>query len=601
MAVVYLTPGDLNAMQITRVLEFLNRAQTAQEIATRIEISNELDIGLRVGQHILDARARLGGHFETLQQVRSVREVGPERFTEIVAVLAGIPLPQFSPTALNELVRQEFAQHLSSVVAQSAGTSAYIIEVLNTQQALVGASHGIVIKVLDALTREPVPNLIIILETMGAVLRTQFGFETRQGEVISSVTGVDGTVRLSAEVDTTQNLTETQRIALTQALEQLDANAETPLQLQNSLAALSAQYENERETAFRNAVDIHFEAVEDQIVGAINQQDFLHQWQYFTVLLRIYVQKQEVGATLQNAAIAAQGVHILRWKNWLLPWAQDYTQSLSNTAGLDKAFTNAKHRVKDGYGLTNTIIDTAHTFVATQRGRVAEKLGQQIAGKAMQVFLATQLDDLPEATQRTLFPSLSVASKSLRAIDKGALGLVSQARTDIEKVVDEKVKNPVISEELRAQLADIGNRLQRVATDTNHMQTDLSALRGDFTRIDTSIGTLNADLSRMNISLTTNTRDIAGIRTDVSRIDSDVVIIKGDIGRVNTNIGSITTSVARINSDVVSLSTRVGTVSGDLGRLNTDMSVVNGRVDGLQTRVGTLNIPVNPQGPGRIR
>jgi hypothetical protein len=601
MAVVYLTPSDLNAAQAVRVLDFLNRAQTPQEIATRIEISDELDVGMRVSQHILDARANLGGRFETLQQLRGVRSVGPERFTEIVAVLAGIPLPQFSPTALNELVQQEFARHAASAVAPAA-SAAYIIEVINPAQALVGASHSVTVKVLDAITREPIPNLIVILEAMGAVLRTQFGFETRQGEVISSITGVDGTVRLSAQVDTAQNLAESQRIALTQALDKLDADAAAPQQLQNSLVALSTQYDNERETAFRNAVDIHFQAVEDQIVGAINQQDFLHQWQYYTVLLRIYVQRPPVGVEAQNTAIAAQGVHILRWKNWLLPWAQIYTQSLSNTAGLDKAFANAKQRTQDGYSLTNTIIDTAHTFVATQRGRVAEKLGQQIAGKAMQTFLATQINDLPESTQRTLFPSLNVASKSIRAADKGALGLVSQTRTDIEKVVDEKVKNPVMSAELKAQLADINGRLQQVAVDTGRVQTDLSALRGDFSRIDSGIGTITADISRINTSLASNTRDIATIRTDVTRIDADVVVIKGDIGRVNVNIGSITTSVARINSDVATLSTRVGTVSTDVNRLNTDMSVVNGRVDGLQTRVGTLNVPINPGGgPGRVR
>jgi len=476
---------------------------------------------------------------------------------------------------------------------------AFIIEAINPAQALVGATHSIVVRVLDATTREPVPNLIVILETMGAVLRTQYGFETRQGEVISSVTGVDGTVRVSAQVDTAQNLTESQRIALTQALERLDANAATPQLLQNDLVALATQYQNERETALRDAVDIHFQAVEDQIVGAINQQDFLHDWQYFTVLLRIYIQKSPVGDEQLNTAIAAQGVHILRWKNWLLPWAQIYTQSLSNTAGLDKAFENAKKNVQDSYGLTNTIIGAAQTFVATQRGRVAEKLGQQVAGKAMQTFLATQINDLPEATQRTLFPSLDVASKSMRIADRGTLGLVSQARTDIEKVVDEKVKNPPLNEALRAQLADIDGRLQRVSADTSAVQTNLSALRGDITRIDSGVTTINADISRINTNLATNTRDIGSIKTDVGRIDADVVVIKGDIGRVNVNVGNITTSMTRINSDVAALSTKVGTVSGDLGRLNTDMSVVNGRVDGLQTRVGTLNVPINPGGPVR--
>ena len=91
MAENYIKPEDVSIENIQRVLDFLNSAQSAEEIADTVEIPGERDVGIRVGQHILDRRKELG-KFTDIQQVADVPQVGPERFTEIVITLCRRPI-----------------------------------------------------------------------------------------------------------------------------------------------------------------------------------------------------------------------------------------------------------------------------------------------------------------------------------------------------------------------------------------------------------------------------------------------------------------------------------------------------------------------------
>jgi len=85
----YIKPEDVSSEGAQKILNFLNSAQSAEEIDKAVEIRDERDVGIIVAQHILDGRKELG-KFTNLQQVADVRQVGPERFTEIVNTLGGI-------------------------------------------------------------------------------------------------------------------------------------------------------------------------------------------------------------------------------------------------------------------------------------------------------------------------------------------------------------------------------------------------------------------------------------------------------------------------------------------------------------------------------
>ena len=86
----YIRPEDVSPHDAEKILDFLNAAQSAQEIADAVEIAHERDVGVKVGQRILDRREELGG-FTSLRQVADVPQVGAERFTEIVITLRGEP------------------------------------------------------------------------------------------------------------------------------------------------------------------------------------------------------------------------------------------------------------------------------------------------------------------------------------------------------------------------------------------------------------------------------------------------------------------------------------------------------------------------------
>jgi hypothetical protein len=90
MPIVYLEPSDLSALQAQQVLDFLNRATSAEQLGRDIEFPDEPDIGVRLGQRLLDAREALGGAYTDIAQVRAVRLIGPERFTEICVGALGL-------------------------------------------------------------------------------------------------------------------------------------------------------------------------------------------------------------------------------------------------------------------------------------------------------------------------------------------------------------------------------------------------------------------------------------------------------------------------------------------------------------------------------
>ncbi len=82
----YIRAKDVSEVDAERILAFLNNARTAKEIGDAVEIPDERDVGVGVGRNILAARKKLGG-FKDLKEIEAVKQVGPERFTEIVKCL----------------------------------------------------------------------------------------------------------------------------------------------------------------------------------------------------------------------------------------------------------------------------------------------------------------------------------------------------------------------------------------------------------------------------------------------------------------------------------------------------------------------------------
>lgn len=77
------TAEKVNTRETRNILDFLNSAKTAGEIADAIEIPGERDVGVRVARNILVEREKIR-KFTKLDQILAVPQVGPERFEEII-------------------------------------------------------------------------------------------------------------------------------------------------------------------------------------------------------------------------------------------------------------------------------------------------------------------------------------------------------------------------------------------------------------------------------------------------------------------------------------------------------------------------------------
>ncbi|MGP8319842.1 MAG: hypothetical protein ACT6FD_03500 [Methanosarcinaceae archaeon] len=83
-----IAPEEIDTKDAKKVLDFLNTVKTSKEIADTIEFPSETDVGIKVADNILENRSKLG-KFSDLKEIMDIPYIGPERFTDIVSILAG--------------------------------------------------------------------------------------------------------------------------------------------------------------------------------------------------------------------------------------------------------------------------------------------------------------------------------------------------------------------------------------------------------------------------------------------------------------------------------------------------------------------------------
>lgn len=560
MPIVYLTPEDLTAAQAVQVLDFLNAVNSAEEIATRIEIEAELDVGLGVGQRILDFRRQLPEGFTSLQQLMDVPLVGPERFTEIVAVITGIPLPQFTPPRLEEMIGRLLARQLqaSSSTLGPASEPYRIVVLPPAGVPWLGQEISLTLKVLSAPTQKPVANLPVTLESGTLALSTQFGYETRQGPLVTCPTATDGTVRLRLRHGFDELLTGDQQAALGDALRRLPSDTPAPRDMQHAWEELTAAYQDVRNNRLRSAIDIVYRSAARRLTGNINERDQLYQWQYQSDLLRIYLGAgSSPGDSLSpvlDATAEQTGIYHLRWREWLLPWRQVYLELLSRK-NLQQTFADARQRIRSESGLTASILGHAYRFVAEQNGALGEDLGQRVIGREIQHFLAREINDVSAESKTSMFPSLLLASENISRSNTGTLSLVNQNRADVELLIDERIDG------VNLATGEISHSLSQ-------LNLQLEQLDGRLAQQDTRFGQLQTDLGKAQADISSFTSGLDGIRSDIDTLNADV---------------------ARLDSSVLELSTDFQLVNRDLAGLQNGFRTLDDALGTLDTRVTTLN------------
>ena len=203
---------------------------SAAEIGAKVEFPGELDIGVRLGQRLLDARAALGGRYSDLAQVNAVPLIGPERFTEICAAALGLSLGAGLQAGFGQIMELAGSvDKLQQRLAALEGTTGrvHLDLTASPQPAWLGQPLQIVAYVRDPQGR-PLPDRQVTLEASTGTLEAAYGFAVQRSRAVTVRTGADGSARLTLRAHTIEPLTADQQAALGNALDQLDASADGP-------------------------------------------------------------------------------------------------------------------------------------------------------------------------------------------------------------------------------------------------------------------------------------------------------------------------------------------------------------------------------------
>ncbi len=654
MATLYLEPGDLTPAQAARVLDFLNRAASAVEIATRVEFAGELDIGEKLGQRLLDARNKLGGRFTDLLQVDAVPLIGPKRFTELCAAVLGLDprrwLQDFALFADRQIqIADSYDQLQRRLAALESSTEHVQLDLTaGPQPAWLGQPLQIVAYARD-LSGRPLPNRQLTLEASNGTLEAASGFAVQRARGVTVRTGADGSARLTLRYDSIEPLTADQQAALQNALAPLDAAADSPNLVRDGFLSIAATYQDERQKALRGAFDIYARQWKTHFFDQLNPSNLGFHWPMETSVLRADCHPQ--GGSVAALATAVLVVH---WKNWVGAWFEFLGDYLTGQAKLQSAFTGAKRRGATGYRLVDDLLGEAHSFVATQKGLAAQWMSQRVVKLAVDDFLGTQVQDVDDSTQRELFSNLETAASQLTPASRGTLAMVNQTRLDLDdKITKVGGINAGMLDEVRGLHADMLARASQIDTEVTAFTVAKTELDGrlnqfdsgfqtfttqftdfgqryqtfdqnvakfnvdygDFrTRVDTIGGRLNTfdqSIATFNTRFTQFNTDLGNFQTQRTQLTQDVNTMKGDLAAVKTDLSGVRTELNTVKTDVGGVKTDLNTVKTDVGGLKTDLVTVKSDVTGVKTDltavksdVGSVKLNVNNIatriGPGRV-
>lgn len=587
----YIKPESLSAAEVQQVLEFLNDAQTAEEIADTIEIPGELDVGLGVAQRLLNKRATLGGKFSNIQQVANTPYVGPERFTEIVAVLTGRSIERIGKNgAVPAAVLQEMRELKETVRSlQAAMGVRYRISMRLTQAGLyLGQTAIVLVDVHDIKKNRPKANLPLTFATSWGTLETQIGFEKRHGNVVTAQTDIKGKAKIKIIGPTYEQLTNAQQLALDFALRSLDPAAATPNEAAAALDGLVSQYQDRGNVDLRQAMDIYFRTRQEALSTAINRPTSKFAWPYFDALVTAYLHEDKEQVKCGNVA-EITAVLKVRIKDWMAPWYQVYINRLNESCTICEDFNQLKDQMTDKGLLLDNMVNRLYSYASGEFGLIGESAAEKVAQRQVTHFLHTGLEGLTFDTRKILFPALNLAAKNITTSQMGTLAVMGHVRADITKTVDTRF----------GELGDIGSFMEVVTSvqgrldtfkrnydqftnDYGQFNVDYGRFQSDLGQIDGVVTHLQADLSQLETNLTQFNADLDQFRIEVEQFNSANAAFQADIHTFNTNYGHFQTRYNQFTD-------RCNSFNQDYADFNGRVSQVDERLGAFETNFRTFN------------
>lgn len=524
---VYLQPSDLSALQAQTVLDFLNRATSAEQLARDIEFPKEPDIGLRLGQRLLDARAALGGSFTDLRQVRAVRLIGPERFTEICIAALG-----FRPERWVELF------YGGAPLGLQAETGLTVSIELRPQPAWLGQPVALTVHVRDHGGSARAGVAVTVQAGLGRLV-WMFGFSRFEGQAITVITGADGAAELELVTPPAEPLSEIQQAALEVALGGLDAAAPDPLKLEAAFRRLATDYVLERNYNLRRAIDVYVRERRDAMVDSLNPGRWRLAWPVDSALL----QADALAATGGGSSVA-RAVLTVTWKNWIGAWLEFLGDVLRESSRLAEKLAAAGGGETGGRLVGNLLFETRR-FVAERPGLTAEWVAKREIGEAVRDYVSADLGRLQPAAQAAVLTQLEVAASGVSSTHLGSYTLVASTKADLVGQID--------ALEL-ANLADI----QRVESLAEGVETTAARVEAKAALVDAQATQVQQDRLAVDRQMTTFNTRYADFDTRVSRF--------------TVQYGEFNTDLAAFNNNRTGIAAQLNTLQADVGNVRLDVN-----------------------------
>jgi hypothetical protein len=458
MSDAYLTPLDVDAATAARVLGFLNAAAGAEEIADTVEIPDERDIGVRLGQRIIDRRAELGS-FTDLRQIRDIPYIGPERFTEIVTGIAGrVNRPPSGTAPLYD----ELARLRRQVAALSSHMDALMTGVSITadrRNPLLGQPVRITARVTGGIDNRPRPGIPVTFIAPSATIEHAEGMIRRTGVSATLLTGPGGVARVTVYASTDEPMLPAQKTALLSLIAGFP-DVETPSQATAFLDQLIADYSWDVNHDFRAAVDLLYKTYGRSLIEGVNAFDYLSHWP--RVDTPITATAGGDPNETEGTQVRGGAVFTIPFRNWLGPWLQRFHSRTQRNAAFDRNI----RAVAGSANAAGRIMQQTADFVRSRRGLVGAFMGRTEAQRTLNAFIA---EDMPGVAPEARTGLISVLQGANATLSSGGAEAVAGI-AGVRKQLTEEVRNAPISDQLSTRLTSIESALDGKAN-----QADVSA------------------------------------------------------------------------------------------------------------------------------
>lgn len=563
MPIVYLQPSDLSAVQAAQVLDFLNRATSPAQLDRDIEFPGEPDIGLRLGQRLLDARAALGGQFTDIVQVRAIRLIGPERFTEICVAALGL-----DPLRWIELF------YGGAPLAPQAETGLGVSIEVQPQAAWLGQPRTLRLRVSDrgGTPRAGVP--VTVQCGLGRLVY-MYGFRRLEGQAVTVLSGADGTAELELLTPPSEPLSENQQAALEHALARLDPQAPHPLELAPALRAIAEEYLRDRSYSLRSAIDLHVRDHREAMLDSVNPGRWRMAWPADSALVQADALADEDSGTS-----LARAVRTLTWINWVGPWLSFMAALLADGDALARSL--AATTAEGGAGgsqMLGRLLNLGQAHLASHAGRAAEWLGRQQVTQTVDRFLGAGVEALAPAVRDEVVRQLGVAASGLTPRSLGGFTLADSTRSELDVRIDAVAQgNLARFEYLSALATDIDGKAALVDRHMQELQTIATSVRQDRLVVEARHTDFNTRYAQFDARYADFDARYTDFDSRYTTFDSRYTQIDGRLNEFDTRYGQFSTDLTRFRTDLagfdqnrVTLTDRINTVDSNLNsvvRLN---------------------------------